>query len=529
MPRPVHVVTGDEAGSLDSFTVGSGVPSRALMQRAGAAAAAEISLRHAPLMERGILLLAGPGNNGGDAWVVARALAAVGHRVRVCEPVEAKTDDARAERELALPLVTIVGLDEIAQGAQERIVIDGLLGTGSSGAPRGEIERAIRALIGLRERGARVIALDLPSGLDATTGEASLACPASLTLTFGTIKRGLLVARSLSGRIAVLDIGLGEDSSRALPELVDERWAASHVPPIAAEAHKGGRRKIAIVGGSVGMAGSIVLAARGAHRSGAGMVKAVVAEEVMSLVQRSEPAALVATWERSGWIEEIASWADVVAIGPGLGVSAGMRSMTEALLSGWSGPVLMDADALNNFAGDADALGALLAGRRAVVTPHPMELGRLLAVPVDEVLRTRFEIGAELAARIGAAVLLKGVPTVVSGADGRRLVSGAGTPALAAAGSGDVLAGMIATLLAQGDGDAVTAAAVGAVHHGRAAEIASGAGGETMRVRGVTLDDVLAALPATWGLATHLPRYPVIAELPDVAEGERIAPAGVPS
>jgi ADP-dependent NAD(P)H-hydrate dehydratase / NAD(P)H-hydrate epimerase len=515
------VVTGAEAASLDSITIGRGVPSRALMQRAGAAAAAEISLRHTGIMAGGVLLFAGPGNNGGDAWVVARALATVGVRVRVCEPVHARTDDAIAERELALPLVESVTLDELSRGVAERLVVDGLLGTGAGGAPRGEIDRAIRALMELRERGARITALDLPSGLDATTGAATLACPASLTLTFGTIKRGLLVSRGIAGRIAVLDIGLDGNPDEALPQLVDDRWAAERVPAIAAEAHKGRRGRIAIVGGSVGMAGSVVLAARGAQRSGAGMVKLAVADESLAIVQRNEPAALATSWDRSGWIDDVAGWADAIAIGPGLGVSREMRSNVEALLAAWSGPVVLDADALNNFAGDIDGLAAILGGRRGVLTPHPMELARLMSLPVDDVLARRFEIGAELASRVGAAVLLKGVPTVVSDGAGVRLVCAAGTPALAAAGSGDVLAGIVATLLAQDDGAAAAIAAVAAIHHGRAAEMASGGGSDQVRVRGITLDDVMAALPATWSFVPDQARYPVLMELPDVTEGNR--------
>jgi NAD(P)H-hydrate epimerase len=192
--------------------------------------------------------------------------------------------------------------------------------------------------------------------------------------------------------------------------------------------------------------------------------------------------------------------------------------LVERVLTAWRGPAVVDADALNVFEGEADALRQLLAGRPALLTPHPAEFARLSGLRLGDVLASRFDVGRDLAARCGAAILLKGVPTVVTHPDGRSLVSAAGTPVLATAGSGDVLTGVAATLLAQ-LGDPLTAGAAAAWAHGRAAELAQGAPDSARRTaRGLTLDDVLAALPAAWELDTRAPRYPVLIELPAVGD-----------
>jgi hydroxyethylthiazole kinase-like uncharacterized protein yjeF len=522
------VTTAAQAGARDAAAIAAGVPSRALMQRAGAAAAGEIALRYPFHLPGGVLVLAGPGNNGGDAWVVARALAATGVLVTVSEPMGAKTDDACAERTLALRSVQLEPWNgpRALAGRGERLVVDGLLGTGASGPPRGALADAIGAITELRRGGATVVALDVPSGLDASTGAAGQTVTADLTLTFATAKRGLLVARGHCGALAVLDIGIGAyaDLDDGAPAIVDARWVGSAVPPIAAEAHKGIRRRIVIVGGAEGMAGAAVLAARGAARSGVGMVKLVVAPASLSIVQEAEPAALAAHWPtaEAALERQIVGWADAVAIGPGLGQSADARALVERVLSGWRGPVVVDADGLNVFAGDVDELGRLLDGRPALLTPHPAEFARLADVDVAEVLASRFDAGRALAARCRAGVLLKGLPTVVTSRDGQQLVSAAGTPALATAGSGDVLTGIAATLLAQ-IGDPLVAGAAASWAHGRAAELAHGVSdGARLTPRGVTLDDIVHALPGAWELDTRPPRYPVLLELPAVGDATNV-------
>ena len=517
--RPlVRVVTSAESAGNDAETIGAGVPSRALMQRAGASAASEIALRLRDRLTHGVLVFAGPGNNGGDAWVVARALAASGVRVRVIEPVPAKTPDATAERALAVGVVGDVSVDDLSRAPDggEQIVVDGLLGTGATGEPRGAIADAISAIARLRERGAVVVALDVPSAVDATTGEApNHAVVADLTLTFGAMKRGLLVARKYSGATAVLDIGLSSTANADVPRLIDEAWVAAHLPSIAPDAHKGTRKKLALIGGASGMAGAAILAARAALRSGVGMVKLVLAPDSLAAAQQAEPQALGAVWPTSAeaFQRDVGDWADGVVIGPGLGRADASRSLLELVLASWKGLTILDADAITLFEGRSDDLASRLANRPAVLTPHPIEFSRLAGMQPHDVLEQRFDVGRALSARLGATVLLKGVPTVIFGADGTRLVSATGTPLLATGGSGDVLSGIIGTLLAQ-LGEPTTAAAIGAWIHGRAAERVPTSGDG---VRGPSLDEVLEELREGWSLDARPTRYPVLAELPAVS------------
>jgi NAD(P)H-hydrate epimerase len=481
------------------------------MQRAGAAAATEVVRRLPHLLADGVLIYTGAGNNGGDGWVLARALATAGVRVAVNEAVVSKADDARAERGLARP---VVGSEATGR---ERIVVDALLGTGSRGAPRDQVAKAIEDIAAARAQGATVVALDVPSGIDADTGDATVAVHADLTLTFGGVKRGLLAARSRTGTIVVLDIGLGE-GSQELPELVREAWVETMVPPIAADAHKGVRGRLAIIGGGGGMTGAAVLAARAAMRSGIGLVRLIVPGDAVPIVQGVEPHALAHAWPvddegRAATQVTLSSWAHVLLIGPGLGDTDETRAMARRVLREWRGPVVIDADGLNVFAGDAQTLGALCRGRPALLTPHLAEAARLLDEDSATVARDRYDAAARLAGLTHATVVLKGVPTIVTAPDGRTMVSATGTPVLAAAGSGDLLAGISAALMHRA-ADALAAGACAAWVHGRAGEIATRG-----RVpRGVPLPRVLEGLELAWSFSPAPPSYPSILELPAVAE-----------
>lgn len=512
--RRLLVCTAAEAAAVDRETIAAGVPSRALMQRAGAAAASEIARRFPEGRTRGALVLAGPGNNGGDGWVVARALAASGWPVRVWESEPARTPDAQAER--ALAVAAGIPAADRPRPDGEGVVVDALLGTGATGRPRPAIAAGIAAAVHAASHGAAIVALDVPSGVDATTGavpdRVGDVVRAALTLTFGTLKRGHLVARAHCGQVVVLDIGLvAAANEAALPTLLTHRDAYALLAPVSPDAHKGTKRHVAIVGGAPGMAGAAILAARGALRAGAGLVKVLAHPESADAIRSAVPQALTSTWDDAPQLASLAEWAHAIAIGPGLGVSGASRAMLMDLLANGDVPVVLDADALNMFPGDAAALRAALHGRLAVLTPHPAEMMRLAgAASVADVLSGRFDIGAAYAQASGATVLLKGVPTIVSAPDGRRVVTATGTPALATGGSGDVLTGMVATLLAQ-LGDPLEAAAGAAWAHGRAAEIATVRAGTA---RGVSLDEVLADVAnAAWAEVVAPAVYPVLFEL----------------
>ena len=511
---PLRVVTAAEAAARDADAIAAGIPSRALMQRAGAAAAAEIALRFPDRLARGATVYAGPGNNGGDGWVIAGALAATGVRVRVIEPLPTRAADALAERALAARSVSI---EQTASAGPEPLIVDALLGTGSRGPVEGPLAAAVDAMVAARAAGVAVVAVDVPTGVDATSGAVATSVEADLTLTFGTIKRGHLLARSHCGRIVVLDIGLGAFADRddGAPILVDGGWVSARVPSIPADAHKGTRGRVVVVGGAEGMVGAALLSARGALASGAGMVRLLVAPSSVDAVHAAAPAVLCASWPRTDAAidESINQWADVVALGPGLGRDDGARHLVERVLQAFRGPVVIDADALSVFADDLDALAPLLDGRDALLTPHAGELARLMTSNAEAVTTRRFDVGRDAATRARATVLLKGAPTVVAASTGECFVSATGGPVLATGGSGDVLTGMAATLLGQGM-RAVQAGACAAWVHGHAADRAVRARGAD-RVRGATLEDVLAQLPAAWSAAVAAPtRSPVLFELP---------------
>ncbi len=516
---PAWVVSARESAERDRAAIERGTPSRVLMRRAGTAAAEEISRRYSERLRNGAVDFAGPGNNGGDGWVVAGILAQSGVEVTVIEAGKAtpdKSPDAVAERQAAIDSVKVA--DSIDDAAV--VVIDAVLGTGFEGQPRGKIAEAISTINELHGKGAPVAALDVPSGLDSTTGQHSSCVVADVTLSFGGVKRGLLLARDCCGEIVVLDIGLDDPPAKApgkspdslsLPILVDGEWVRSRIPPIRFDAHKGTRKHLAVIGGGKGMPGAVVLASRGALRSGIGLVRVLVAPENVSPVLAAVPSALISEWPSSEAqiSAEISKWADAVVIGPGLGKSKDTRALVERILSNSKLPALLDADALNVFDGDAKSLAAVLEGRSALITPHAAEFARIAGVDVQSVLANRFDIGIDLARELGATVLLKGSPTVIFNPEGDRYVIARGTAALGTGGSGDLLDGIAGTMLAQAQ-NATVAGCCAAWVHGRAAEFCQ-------YVRGTTLEDVLYALPRAWNELEPTPEPPVLAQLPAVA------------
>lgn len=503
----VRVVTAEQAMAREAAAIAAGTDSFALMRAAGERTARLILERYEQVRTAGALVYAGAGNNGGDAWVVAGALARAGCPVSVEVLADPRTADAARARDEASAF-----LAEASATDWPAVVVDGVLGTGTRGEATGAAADAIRRINEARTAGARIVALDIPSGMEAGSGAGGAVVCADLTCTYGTLKRGMLLRRDESGEIVTLDIGLGAAPAPGdgAPELVDADWVRRAVPPIPSDAHKGVRRRLAVLGGGDGMAGAPMLAARGAMRSGIGMVQLLVAPTNVPVVQAALPETMAARWPVTAEDQErVLGWAHVLLLGPGLGRTAMTRALIERLLVAWRGPVVLDADALNVFEGEPRTLGSLLGARPAVVTPHPVEAARLLRLEPREVLARRFEIGGELARQLGATVLLKGPPSVISAPDGRAMVSASGAPTLGIAGSGDVLAGIVATLLGQ-TLDPFGAATSGAWIHGRAGEHAALAGS----VRGTSLEDVVVALREVWRLTDPVPASPILASLP---------------
>ena len=511
----MRVVSGDGAAARDTAAIEAGISSRTLMQRAGTAAAEIMVRRLGDALGGGVLVLTGPGNNGGDGWVVAGQLAERGIPVRVHEVVESRTGDAFQVRGAVLPRVALGAGD-----GSEMVVVDALLGTGARGAPTRALAEAVRVIQQRRAAGAVVVSLDIPTGVDATTGASSLAVAADLTISFGTMKRGHLLARGECGAIVVVDIGLGQhaDGTDGAPTLVDEAWVANTVPFIEPDTHKGRRRRVLVVGGARGMAGAVILSARAASRSGIGMVRALVEEPSLVPVQAAAVEATASSWPLTGAdLSALLEGCHAVLVGPGLGRTAEARRLLEMVLEVWQGPTVLDADAITLFEAEIPWLGAALAGRQALLTPHVRELARLVGTTDDEIIRNRFEVAQDAAHALGASILLKGVPTVITAPSGESMVSATGTPALAMAGSGDVLAGIAVTLLAQIE-DSFTSGGAAAWIHGRAGEVANAG----RPVRGINIGDVLDALAHAWRLSAIPPAAPALAELPAVASRHEV-------
>ncbi len=511
----VRVCTAAAMRAREAAAFAEGRASYDVMRAAGEGTAAVILARYPEVRTHGANVFVGTGNNGGDGWVVADALAREGCPVQV----EALGEPTSADAQRAKGAASVV-LERAAERgpvAHPAVVVDALLGTGARGEPTPAVAEVIARIAARRAARARVVAVDVPSGIDATTGGGGRVVHADCTVTFDAVKQGLLLRRDEAGAIVVLDIGLGGFTDAATarafgPELIDAAFVRAAVPPLPAAAHKGVRRRLTIVGGGEGMAGAPMLAARGALRSGIGMTRLLVAPTNVPVVQGALPEAMAARWPMTEEEQTpVLEWSHLLLLGPGLGRGTKSRALIERLLVTWRGPVVLDADALNVFEGEPRTLGSLLGARPAIVTPHPVEAARLMRLDPAAILAHRFDVGAELAKTLGAVVLLKGPPTVVSAPDGRVAVVAAGSPALGTGGSGDVLSGIVATLLAQ-LGDPFTAAAAGAWVHGRAGELAAAHG----TVRGTDLGDVIDALRRVWRFDEAAPIAPILAELPAV-------------
>jgi len=499
--------------ALDRYTIETlGVPGELLMESAGRAVA-EVVLRERAGRAGDVLVVCGAGNNGGDGFVIARHLHAIGVPVRVAlvgERRKLRGDAAANATRLERAGVRITSGAVKTAGAA--VVVDALFGTGLDRSVGGAAAAAIRRMRAARP-GARVVAVDLPSGLDADTGqEHGVAVVADVTVTIGLPKLGLALepGRSLAGEIVVARIGIAD----AAPKLaIDaELWTAAGVarrlPPRPASGHKGVFGHVLVVAGSRGKTGAAALAADGALRAGAGLVTIacpaasneileVKCTEAMTAPVADTPDGALAAAALAALLD-LAAERDVVALGPGVGRAAETQKLVRDFAARTARPLVIDADGLFPFAGRG--LAALKARKAAtMLTPHPGEASRLLGVPVAEILRDRVAAARRLAAESGSVVVLKGAASVIAAADGRTAVNPTGGPALGSGGTGDVLTGVVASLVGQGVA-VFEAAVLGAWLHGAAGDRLT----ERRGASGALAGEVAAELPA---LFEHLRRH----------------------
>ncbi|NIR44201.1 MAG: NAD(P)H-hydrate dehydratase [Gemmatimonadetes bacterium] len=422
-----------------------GIPERLLMESAGRAIAMVVQALYP---EGTVAAAVGSGHNGADAYIALRALKSWGREVRAIQAGSQPPDRALAHR-WDLPVEPVEGSAE-AVFCTADVILDGLLGTGTAGAPHERATQMIEAMNG--SRAARV-AVDGPSGIDFSTGAVPGACfRADVTVTLGYPKVGLLFqpARSRCGRIIAAEIGfqpVADDEVSAFVLTPD--WARAFRPRRAPDAHKGDAGYLLIAAGRSGMSGAAVLAARGALAMGAGIVRIASDSANRRICQTAVPEAIFVDIDDDGAMAEAGEWAHAVVVGPGFGRDKRAQLRLDRVFETTGAlPTLIDADGLNMFAGRSDALAQLAKSRPVAITPHPGEMARLLGVNTEGIVRDPVAVAASAAQQLRAAVLLKGAPSVVALSHEPVLVSAATSSAAASGGSGDVLSGACGAMLA---------------------------------------------------------------------------------
>jgi hydroxyethylthiazole kinase-like uncharacterized protein yjeF len=477
-----------------------GIPSLQLMETAGQAvgeAAAEVATGGP------IRVVCGKGNNGGDGIVAARMLMDRGCEVEVVSlwPVHELSPDSKANLERYAGSTRRPGPEVIAEAlAGSGAIIDAVFGTGFEGAPR---EPAATAIEAVNLSGAPVVACDIPSGVDASTGMAEgVAVEAERTVTFHAAKVGHFIApgKHCTGSLTVADIGIPGDAPGTPAAGTVEPAVLGRIPRRLPASNKFDSGDVLVVGGSRGLTGAVCMAAEAAIRAGAGYAAVAAPSslepilemkltEVMTLGVAGSEGSLDP--EAAEPILERAAGANCVVLGPGLGRSEGAAALARDLARRIPGPLLIDADGLNALGTDLESLQG--PERPVVLTPHAGELGRLLGTDSGVIAARRLESATGAARRCGGIVVLKGDDTIVT--DGERVaVNALASPGLATAGTGDVLSGTIAALIARG-ADPFEATCAGVLAHARAGRYAA----DRVGTEAVIATDVISALPS--GLA----------------------------
>jgi len=491
----------------------SGVPVAQLMENAGLAVAQEAWLLLGELAERPIVVLCGPGNNGGDGLVAARHLKDWGANVSVVLLTSRGEDDANlaALIEREAPIVVHGEGDAVAAllaGAD--LVVDALLGTGRARPIEGQLADLLDSLRETRSRRLppRLLAVDLPTGVDPDTGAVDERCVAAdHTVALGWSKVGLhtLPGAEHTGRVEVVDIGIPKELGESIrTELMAAAWARTALPGRPASAHKGTFGSAMVVAGSPQYVGAAALACSAGMRVGAGIVTLACARAIYPiLAAKLTEATFEPLDDTDGYLPAREASAvhrlltqhpyEAILVGPGVGQGGYQQAFMKALLPARSGDLglhaaVIDADGLNNLS-HVEVWWRMLK-LPAVITPHPGELSRLSGLSVAEIQSDRLGVARHCAAEWGVVVVLKGANTVVAHPDGRVRLSSFANPGLATGGSGDVLAGAITGLIAQGL-EPFEAACLGVYLHGAAGDLVR----RELGSAGMLAGDVAAALP----------------------------------
>lgn len=508
----MKVVTASQMRELDRrATEECGIPSLLLMENAGLQAVLEMERSFPRLRADRVAIVCGRGNNGGDGFVVGRHLFDRGTAVEIV--LLAKRSDVKGDAKTNLEIIRKLGLPirevttshdlQATREAIERagMIVDAILGTGTVGAAKGLFAEAIDLLNGL---GRPIVALDVPSGL--SSDEGGIPGPsinAALTITFGLPKRGLILfpAASRAGRLVVVDIGLPPQllSDPSLDvSLLEPEDAAGALPARDPNAHKGTYGHVLVLAGSPGKTGAAAMCALSALRIGAGLVTLGLPESLNDIMEAkltevmTEP--LLETGERTvaiGALDKVLALTEgkrALAIGPGLSTHSETSELVRELVSTARVPMVVDADGINALGPKLETLAK--ATVPLILTPHPGELARLLGISREEVVQNRIPIAQKVATSFRVHLVLKGGRTLVVDPEGRVAVNMTGNPGMATAGTGDVLTGLIAGLLAQGV-NAGLAARAGVYLHGLAGDLAA----EALGQEAMLASDLMAQIP----------------------------------
>jgi len=507
----MKVVSGQVMQMMDRRAIGEfGVPGLLLMEKAGRACADAICERYGA-GEKRALIVAGKGNNGGDGLVIARLLLERGWEARVLllAAAEALNGDA-AENLGRLDAARVICAPagpgpQAGLFAEATLIVDALLGTGVKSAVSGAYAEAIGMI---NQAGLPVVAVDIPSGVDAANGRVlGCAVKADLTVSFALAKLGNVQypGAALCGELVVADIGMPAAVAAEAPgcELVDLAAAKRIFRPRAMDSHKGSNGHCLVIAGSTGKSGAAAMAANSAVRAGSGLVTLAVPAGLNAILEVKSTEAMTVPVGRevaghlpAGALFELLRLArgkQVVALGPGLGTAPSTVYLVHSLLASLAEPLVIDADGLNAVALKPELL-LKRRGRVTVLTPHPGEMARLVGASMPEVEADRLACAAEFAARYQVYLILKGARSVVAGPDGSIALNGSGNPGMGSGGMGDVLTGVVASLVGQGY-PPFEACRLGAFLHGFAADLVAGRKG----MQGLNATDVQETLPEALG------------------------------
>jgi hydroxyethylthiazole kinase-like uncharacterized protein yjeF len=507
----LKIVTADEMRKIDRNAIEVvGIPGVVLMENAGRAVADTVKNLLEHVASPRVCIFAGKGNNGGDGFVVARHLANSQFRVKTF--LLGEIGQIQGDAKINLDILMGMGMEveelnadglptaRVAMSMSD-LVIDAVFGTGFKGEVEGYVSHVIDTV---NESGRPVVAVDVPSGLDSTTGRVSSSCvKATHTVTFGLPKVGLLLypGAAYAGELVVADIGLPrsllvDDGLKLNLSTADK--ISNWIPVRDQDSHKGTFGKALVIAGSPNMSGAAALTGTAALKAGAGLVTlgvpislhSVMNSKLTEVMTRGLPETESGSisLQAQPLLDGVTRGADALAIGPGLSTHSETAQLVRNMVMTTSVPTVVDADGINAIAQDPGTLKAAKAP--IVLTPHPGEMARLTGLPIQEVERDRLNIALRAASQWGKIVVLKGARTVIADPSGIAYVNSTGNPGMATAGSGDVLTGIIVGLLAQGMRP-LEAAVLGVYVHGLAGDLASLRYGEM----GVTAMDILGSVP----------------------------------